>query len=122
MIQKPILYQYDTADGTCIRDFIHVSDIAIAHEICVRYILYENINKIYNLGTGKGYSVFEIVKLYQKILNTSAKVKISKKRGKDPEKLVANSTMFKKKFNWIPVHSNIKNIINSEINWRKMNI
>ena len=114
--------QYDTADGTCIRDFIHVNDIAIAHKICVRYILQKNINKIYNLGTGKGYSVFEIVKLYQKILNRSPKIRIAKKRERDPEKLVADPSMFKKEFNWTPVHSNIKNIIESEIYWRKMNI
>ncbi len=112
--------QYGTKDGTCIRDFIHVKDIASAHTICVRHILKKNIRNVYNLGTGKGYSVLEIIQNFQKKLNMNIKVKIASKRSKDPEKLVANPMLFKKQFNWKPIHSNIKNIIESEIFWRKM--
>ena len=112
--------QYRTKDGTCIRDFIHVKDIASAHTICVQHILKKNIRKVYNLGTGKGYSVLEIIKNFEKKSNIDVKVKIARKRSKDPEKLVANPMLFKKQFNWKPIHSNIKNIIESEIFWRKM--
>tara|TARA_Y100000816_G_scaffold279703_1_gene252276 strand:- start:663 stop:1643 length:981 start_codon:yes stop_codon:yes gene_type:complete len=114
--------QYKTKDGTCIRDFIHVNDIASAHVFSLRRILSKDMNKTYNVGTGIGYSVSEIIKIFKKLSEINIKVKIAKKRSKDPEKLIANPTLFKNHFNWKPKSSDIKNIINSEIYWRKMNI
>ena len=80
------------------------------------------MNKTYNVGTGIGYSVSEIIKIFKRLSEINIKVKIAKKRSKDPEKLIANPTLFKNHFNWKPKNSDIKNIINSEIYWRKMNI
>ena len=94
---------YDTKDGTPIRDYIHVVDLAEAHVKALQRLLNNEQNKpleIYNLGTGNGSSVLEIIKSFEKITNISLNYKIVERRPGDVEKLYANTALAKDKLNW----------------------
>ncbi len=110
---------YQTRDGTCIRDFVHVEDIADAHFISLKYLLNKRVKEIYNIGTGKGSSVLKVVNKFENLLNTKYKVEYLKRRDGDPAILVADINKFQKKFNWKPSYSSLEKILSSEINWRK---
>ncbi len=111
---------YETKDGTCVRDFIHVRDIASAHIVSLKTVMKKKVNKTYNIGTGKGYSVLQVVKLFENKLGKKGKISFSKKRDYDPQYLVANASLFSKIFKWKAKYSSINNIIKSEIEWRKL--
>ena len=111
---------YDTPDGTAIRDYIHVSDIANAHVLCLEYLMETKKSNFFNLGNGNGYSVKEIIKTTEMILNKSAKIKIEPRRKGDPPKLVGSSNKIKKIIGWNPTYSNIKDILSSAIKWDEM--
>tara|TARA_B100001741_G_C16547949_1_gene597819 strand:+ start:569 stop:1558 length:990 start_codon:yes stop_codon:yes gene_type:complete len=110
---------YKTQDGTCIRDFIHVLDIAEAHVISLKHILKNNIAETYNLGTGEGYSIKKIINIFEEITKTKIKIKYAKERINDPRKLVADPKKFNLKFNWKARKSSLHKIIYSELAWRK---
>jgi len=109
---------FDTKDGTCIRDFIHVKDLASAHVLALKHILNNKISDTFNLGTGKGHSVQDVINTYEEIFSKNCKIKISNRRDGDPASLVANVEKFKKTFNWDTQHSSLHNIIDSDIKWR----
>ena len=88
---------YNTNDGTCIRDFIHVEDIAYAHILALKKLFKNKLNQSINLGSGIGYSVKQIVVETEKQLNTKAKIQINSRRIGDPEKLTASIKLAKKK-------------------------
>jgi UDP-glucose 4-epimerase len=111
--------KYKTKDGTCIRDYIHVADIADAHVKSVQYLFKFNKSEIFNLGSEGGRSVGEIIKLSRKITNKKIKVKILPKRLGDPSILIASSFKIKKTLKWKPKFSSIKNILQSAWNWEK---
>ena len=91
---------YDTRDGTCIRDYIHVEDIAKAHILTMENL--KDKSKIYNLGTGKGNSVKEMIKIIKKISGKNFKVLIEKRRVGDPPILIADSSKIKRELGWVP--------------------
>ena len=101
---------YNTKDGTCIRDYIHIEDLADAH------ILVLNKKGIFNLGSENGYSVKEIVDLIQQIGNKKLQINLCSRRDGDPAILYANSTKFKTEFNWKPKHG-IESIIKNAYQW-----
>lgn len=109
---------YFTKDGTCIRDYIHVEDIADAHIKAL-----DNLNLhpagIYNLGSGKGVSVKELVKACEEVLNTYIKIRYENKRTGDPAELVAAFDKAHNELGWDPVNSDLENIINSGFIWYK---
>lgn len=110
---------YDTSDGTCIRDYIHVADIADAHILSL-----ENSGKsscIYNLGNQKGYSVSEVIAVARKITGHPIPSKISKRRPGDPAVLIASSSLAKKELVWKPKFSSLGSIIRSQWIWQKKN-
>lgn len=107
---------YNTNDGTCIRDFIHVEDIAYAHILALKKLFKNKLNQSINLGSGIGYSVKQIVVETEKQLNTKAKIQINSRRIGDPEKLTASIKLAKKKINWQP-KKKIYEIINSAIKY-----
>ena len=96
---------YDTKDGSCIRDFIHVSDIAHAHTLALKFLELkkdENTCEIFNLGTGDGYSVLEVIKAFEKENNIILNYKIGPKRDGDVIAIYANNNKAKDLLKWIP--------------------
>jgi UDP-arabinose 4-epimerase len=102
---------YDTPDGTCIRDYIHVCDLADGHLKGLQYIETGKKSDIVNLGSGKGYSVKEIIDTAREVTHREIKEKIVERRPGDPPRLVANIEYAKKILDWEPQHSRIQNII-----------
>ena len=112
---------YDTPDGTCIRDYIHVNDLADAHIRAYEYLCKENESNIFNLGNGQGYSVREVIDMCKKVTKCDFEVKIDKRREGDPAILVADSTKIKEKLGWVPQY-NLEQIVESAWKWHeKMN-
>ena len=110
---------YDTPDGTCIRDYIHVTDLAEAHILAVEYLQKGGENNIFNLGNGVGFSVKEVVETARKVTGHSIPSVISPRRAGDPAKLVASSEKAKQILGWKPAYSNLEDIIASAWNWHK---
>lgn len=103
---------FDTFDGSCIRDYIHVEDLANAHIEAIPY-LEKNNSDIFNLGYGKGYSVKEIVNSIKNITNVNFETKIVEKRDGDPAFLVADNSKILDKMNWKAKFNNLKSICQS---------
>ncbi len=102
---------YDTRDGTCIRDFVHVSDLAKAHVLALEYLLHGGNNIIANLGTGSGYSVFEILQAVQQVVGRPIVKKIGPRRQGDPSILVADAALATRFLAWKPEYPNLSEII-----------
>ena len=119
---KPVINifgnDYPTYDGTCIRDYIHVSDLADIHIKGIKYLEKNNKSFILNCGYGKGYSVLQIVKIFKKI-KKNLRIIFSNKRPGDIAKVYADTKKFKKLLKWKPKFNDIKKIINSAITWEK---
>ena len=109
---------YKTKDGTCIRDYIHVSDLADIHIKGLNYLNSNNKSFILNCGYGKGYSVQQIVDIFKKIKN-GVKTQYLKRRPGDIAQVYANTKKFKKILRWKPKYNDIKLIIKSAIRWEK---
>ena len=111
---------YETKDGTCIRDYVHVTDIADAHSNAGKYLLDGNKSTTLNLGTGKGYSILEIVKELEKIVGHNLKYKINPRRLGDPASLIANISLAEKTLTFRPKHD-IISILQTAYNWHLKN-
>lgn len=111
---------YDTPDGTCVRDYVHVSDIADAHVLASNYLMNENGSQILNLGTGKGYSVQDIVNLVKKITGQEVKYRYESRRAGDPPFLFADVSLAEKVLTYRPKHD-IVSIIQTAYNWQTKN-
>jgi UDP-glucose 4-epimerase len=109
---------YDTKDGTCIRDFVHVVDIAKAHLDALNYLGKNMQTKSYNIGTGQGYSVKEVIDLCRQITKKEINVVIDKKREGDPPMLVADPKRFKEEVGW-KEQFNINEMIEHAWNWHQ---
>jgi len=112
---------YDTPDGTCIRDYIHVGDLANAHVKALQYMEQAGQSMIVNVGTGKGYSVREIIEAARKITDTEIKETVIERRQGDPAILVAQATSVEKLLGWSATQSNIEHIIKTAWQWQKRN-
>ena len=113
---------YDTKDGTCVRDYIHVSDLAKAHVSAFRYMIAGKGRRIFNCGYGVGYSVRDIIKAIIRISGTTIKVEEGPRRKGDPIALIADSGPLQKETGWKPEHNNIDTIIGTALSWeRRMN-
>ena len=104
---------YNTPDGTGIRDYIHVNDLAIAHVRALNYIVENQENLTLNLATGKGYSVLEVIKNIQEIIGKNINYKIIDRRPGDPAELIAVSNLANEKLNWECKYSDINTILQS---------
>ena len=113
---------YITKDGTAIRDFIHVTDIADMHVLAANNLLKSSSSNIFNCGYGSGYSVKEVITEMENIVKNKLRVEIGPRRPKDIAVSVANSDKFKKKFNWKPRFNNLNIILSSALNWEKNNL
>lgn len=110
---------YPTFDGTCIRDYIHVDDLASAHLKSLEYLIKNNKSEEFNLGIGQGFSVRQIINNVEEILNLKINVKECERRAGDPASLIANNAKVKKILKWQAKSSDIKEILQSAINWHK---
>ena len=108
---------YKTFDGTAVRDFIHVSDLADIHVIVAEHLESNKESGIYNCGYGTGYSVKQVVKTMEQILNKNLNNELGPRRDGDIPYSVANNEKFKNKFNWSPKYNNINYILSSALNW-----
>lgn len=108
---------YPTPDGTCVRDYIHVTDIADAHMRALGGI--EQSSHTFNLGTGDGYSVREVIETARRITNHPIPVKVAPRRPGDPAVLVASAERIRREFNWSPEHSSLEEIIESAWRWHQ---
>ena len=110
---------YDTPDGTCIRDYIHVTDLAQAHILAVQYLQNGGESSIFNLGNGVGYSVREVIETARKVTGHPIPAVETPRRVGDPARLVASSEKAKAVLGWKPVHDSLEEIIASAWNWHQ---
>ena len=112
---------YDTPDGTCIRDFLHVSDLAIAHVVAVKRLI-ENRNKeryeVFNLGTGKGVSVLDAIRSFERVTGMKLKYRITDRRAGDIEKIWADPGLANKELGWKTIFS-LDEAMRSAWEWEK---
>ena len=102
---------YATPDGSCLRDYIHVTDLCAAHLLALQHMQTTNENMSLNLGTGEAYSVLEVIKTVEQVTNRSIKVESSPRRAGDPAILLADPCLAMETLNWQPKYSDIRTII-----------
>ncbi len=110
---------YNTPDGTAVRDFIHVSDLADIHLEVGKFLLNSSESKLFNCGYGKGFSVLDVINTAEKISQSKINYKFSKRRDGDVEQLIAETSKILKHINWRPKYNDLSQIINSSIKWEK---
>lgn len=108
---------YNTRDGTPVRDFIHVTDLAEAHYLALKHIIDNNKSIFLNLGSNTGYSVKEVVQVAEKVTSRKVNWEYAERRAGDPATLVASNKLAIEALNWKPKLSNIKTIIETAWNW-----
>jgi len=110
---------YPTPDGTCIRDYVHVEDIADAHILALKYLLDGGSSTALNVGYGRGYSVKEIIDTAKEVTKVDFEVSISGRRAGDPPVLIADPSRIKKVLNWRPRYDDLSFIIKTAWEWEK---
>lgn len=110
---------YDTKDGTAVRDYIHVSDLADIHLLSAEYLMKNKKSDIFNCGYGKGFSVKEVINTYNQILDKKIKFIIGPKRPGDSKSVVANPNKLMQTMLWKPKYNNLKYILKTAYEWEK---
>ncbi len=110
---------YNTPDGTCIRDYIHVNDLGTAHIDAVEYLLNNGESEVFNLGYGHGYSVREVIDTAKKVTGIDFKTVETGRRAGDPPALMANSDKIREKLKWQPVYDDLEFIIKTAWDWER---
>ena len=110
---------YDTYDGTPVRDYIHISDLADIHYVTCKYLIENNDSHIFNCGYGKGYSIKEVIDAFNEILEKKISFKIGPRRDGDSKMIVANTNKFNNFFLWKPKFNNLKYILKTAYEWEK---
>ncbi|PSB09464.1 UDP-glucose 4-epimerase GalE [Pleurocapsa sp. CCALA 161] len=110
---------YDTPDGSCIRDYIHVLDIAQAHILALKYLIDNGATDVFNLGNGSGFSVKEVIATARKITGKEIKAELSDRRPGDPPTLVGSGAKAKKILGWQPAFFNLDDIISHAWQWHQ---
>lgn len=108
---------YPTTDGTCIRDYIHVDDIANAHILALKYLLDKGKSEVFNCGYGHGYSVREVIAAAKKVTGIDFKVEETGRREGDPSILIADNAKIKQKLGWQPKYDDLEYIIKTAWKW-----
>ena len=110
---------YETKDGTCVRDYIHVNDLAQAHILAMEYLRKGNDSNIFNLGNGVGFTVKEVVETARKVTGHPIPAKEESRRAGDPSTLIASSDKAKEILGWKPKSDDLETIITTAWNWHK---
>ena len=110
---------YDTPDGTCIRDYIHICDLCDAHLLAIKALQSNNKSAAYNLGNGNGFSVKEVIDTAVKVTGKDINVVMADARAGDPARLVADASLARKELNWNPIFSSIDEIVEHAWLWEQ---
>ena len=110
---------YDTPDGTCIRDYIHVTDLAQAHILALDYLMKGGDNNIFNLGNGVGFTVQEVIDVARSVTGPPIPARIAPRRAGDPAQLIASSEKAMKVLGWQPKYNDLPTIVASAWAWHK---
>ncbi len=110
---------YNTRDGTCIRDYIHVIDLCAAHLCALNALLRGHATDAYNVGTGRGYSNREIGAAAQRVTGIPFAIQVAPRRAGDPDELVADSSRLQNEFGWQPKYSDLETIVTSAWQWHR---
>jgi UDP-glucose 4-epimerase len=110
---------YPTPDGTCIRDYIHVSDLARAHSAALAHLRGGGDNNIFNCGYGHGYSVFEVIEAVKRAAGHSFSVRTTSRRPGDPVSLVADARRIRATLNWLPKFDELDTIVSHALSWER---
>lgn len=108
---------YDTTDGTCIRDYIHVVDLCRAHLLALQYLEKRNKSNQFNLGNGTGFSVQEVISTVRQVTGKPINIINSKRRAGDPARLIADPTRAQRELGWSPMLSDLNTIVQHAWNW-----
>lgn len=108
---------YDTRDGSCIRDYVHVEDLASAHYLGLRYIMEHNVSEQFNLGSENGFTVLEIIRAFEKVAGISVPYAMAGRRAGDPAVLVAGNEKAKTLLGWTPEKSRLETILADAYQW-----
>ena len=110
---------YNTPDGTAIRDYIHVSDLADIHTEIAKYLLEKLETNLFNCGYGNGFSVLDVINAANNIYQNKIIYKFAKRRDGDVEKLISSNSKILNHINWKPKYNDLKEIINSSVRWEE---
>ena len=110
---------YPTPDGTCIRDYVHVEDLARAHLEALDYLRGGNDSAVVNFGYGCGHSVYEVIEAVKRASGVDFAVRVGQRRAGDPARLVADNTRIKAAFGWQPSVTSLDAIARSALAWEK---
>ena len=110
---------YDTPDGSCVRDYIHILDIAQAHILALEYLLQDGKTDVFNLGNGNGFSVKQVIETARKVTGKEIKVQMSDRRPGDPPVLVGSGAKARNILGWQPQYSNLEDIIAHAWQWHQ---
>jgi UDP-glucose 4-epimerase len=110
---------YPTPDGSCLRDYIQVTDLARAHMAALRYLRAGGANLTCNCGYERGYSVLEVIETVKRVTGVDFDVKISGRRPGDPAAIVAANARARKILGWTPIHDNLDEIVRQAYEWEK---
>jgi UDP-glucose 4-epimerase len=110
---------YETADGTCVRDYIHVSDLVAAHAKALAYLRQGGTSDIFNCGYSRGYSVLEVIEAVKRVSNVDFAVKMGPRRAGDPASIVAASEKIRSTLGWQPALDDLDTIVTHALNWEE---
>ena len=108
---------YETPDGTCIRDYIHVSDLVRAHCLALSYLRAGGKSDVFNCGYGHGYSVLDVIKAVETVSGKELDVRDAERRAGDPPSLIAGSDKIRKSLLWLPKHADLNGIVKNALDW-----
>lgn len=110
---------YKTADGTCVRDYVHVRDLAAAHESALRYLMKGGRSDSFNLGNGRGFSVREVIEAAREVTGRRIRVSLAKRRPGDPPALIAASAKARRVLGWKPEYPGLNEIVGTAWRWHR---
>lgn len=110
---------YDTEDGTCVRDYIHVMDLAEAHYLGYKYLEEGKGSEVFNLGSGMGYSVYEVINAAERVVGKTIEKEVVARRNGDPAVLIASSEKAERLLGWKKCHASIEEMIRDAWHWHR---
>jgi len=108
---------WDTPDGSCIRDYVHVTDLAQAHLLALEHLQSGGPSAVYNMGNGNGYSVKEVIRVAEEVSGRQIKSVVGPRRAGDPARLVAGSDKIKRELGWTPRYAELRTIVQTAWDW-----
>jgi len=110
---------YPTPDGTCLRDYIHVTDLIAAHLAALTYLRAGGQGLTCNCGYGRGYSVSEVIEVVKRVSGVDFPVRRSGRRAGDPAAIIARADLVRKELGWRPQHDNLEEIVRQALDWER---